>query len=254
MSPVTAVIERHGEIAVLILDKPPVNAVDLDLVRDAEACLKGVEGDESVRGLVITGRGKCFCAGLDLKTVPYYSQSEQRRIVEELNRTVAWLYGFPVPTVAAVNGHAIAGGFILALACDYRVGTESPCLLGVTESRMGIPFPVSTMEVLRAELSPAGARRMTLVGRNLGPREALSAGVLDELQSPDRIMARAGEMALDLGSMPREAYGRIKRQLRGEALTRMDEAIRTGNDPLLKMWIADEGRSASAGHLGLERD
>ncbi|MBU2549174.1 MAG: hypothetical protein KKB20_12215 [Proteobacteria bacterium] len=72
--------------------------------------------------------------------------------------------------------------------------------------------------------------------------------------SIDRVMARAGEMALDLGSMPREAYGRIKRQLRGEALARMDEAIRTGNDPLLKMWIADEGRSASAGHLGLEHD
>jgi enoyl-CoA hydratase len=121
---------------------------------------------------VVTGAGKCFSAGLDLKVAPYYSPGEQRQMVEELNDIVLTLYGFPMPTVAAVSGHAIAGGFILALSCDYRIGTTAACKIGITESRAGIPFPVSTMEVLMSELSPPVARKMTLVGLNSGPEEA----------------------------------------------------------------------------------
>ncbi|MEW6443008.1 MAG: enoyl-CoA hydratase/isomerase family protein [bacterium] len=250
MGPRMARIEITGTTAVLTLAKPPVNAFDLDLVRDAEECLVQAEANPEVRAVVITGQGRCFSAGLDLKTVPYYGPAEQRRMVEELNRTVAWLYGFPLPTVAAINGHAIAGGFILAIACDYRIGCSDPCRLGVTESRVGIPFPLSTMEVLRAELSPAAARSMTLVGRTFGPQEAVTAGVLDEICPGPDLLARAKEAALGFSAMPREAYGKIKRQLRAEALARMEDGIRSGSDPLLKMWIAEEGRAASARHLG----
>lgn len=249
MENLTARIEQIGDVAVVTLNKPPVNAVDLTLVRDTEECLKKAEADPRIKAVVITGAGRCFSAGLDLKTVPYYTSADQRRMVEELNRTVAWLYGFPLPTIAAINGHAIAGGFILALACDYRLGADAACQLGVTESRVGIPFPVSTMEVLRAELDSPTARRMTLVGRNVNPKEALASGILDEIVSADQLLNQAIEFAQDLGSMPREAYGRIKRQLRDEPLRRMQTAIETGNDPLLKMWITDEGRSASAEHL-----
>ena len=242
-------VEVTGAIAVLTLTKPPVNAFDLELVRDAEECLVQVEADPDVHALVITGQGRCFSAGLDLKTVPCYGPAEQRKMVEDLNRTVAWLYGFPLPTVAAINGHAIAGGFILAIACDYRVGSSDPCRLGVTESRVGIPFPLSTMEVLRAELSPATARRMTLVGQTVGPEEAVAAGVLDELRPADQVLARASEVAREFSTLPRGAYGKIKCQLRAEALARMEEGIRTGSDPMLEMWIAEESRAASAGHV-----
>lgn len=245
----TARIEISDGIAILSLDKPPVNAFDLRLVRDAEECLKGVEKDPNVRAVVITGKGKCFSAGLDLKTVPYYTPAKQRRMVEDLNRTVAWVYGFPLPTVAAVNGHAIAGGFILAIACDYRVGISASCKLGVTESRVGIPFPVSTMEVLRAELAPEVARRMTLAGRNMGPEQALASGVLDELRPAEQVLARAKEMALEFAALPREGYAKIKRQLREVTLARMEEALRSGRDPLLDSWVAEEGRAASAEHL-----
>ena len=230
----TARIERYDGIAFVLLDQPPVNALDLRLVLDAEKCLMIAEADQKVHGVVITGSGRCFSAGLDLKRVPYYGPVEQRRMVEELNWTVAWLYGFTLPTVAAINGHAIAGGFILALACDYRIGAEGPIKLGVTESRVGIPFPVSTMEVLRAELAPAVARRMTLGGRNINPEDALENGILDELLPADRVLDRAKEEAQDFEAMPREAYAKIKRQLRGEAMDRMEEAIRTGRDPCWK--------------------
>jgi enoyl-CoA hydratase len=245
----TASIEISGGIAIVLLDKPPVNAFDLRLVRDAEECLKGVEKDPNIRAVVIAGKGKCFSAGLDLKTVPFYTPAKQRKMVEDLNRTVAWLYGFSLPTVAAVNGHAIAGGFILAIACDYRVGTIASCRLGVTETRVGIPFPVSTMEVLRAELAPAVARSMTLAGRTIGPEYALANGVLDELRPTEEVLTRAKEVALEFAALPRKGYAKIKRQLRGETLARMEEALRTGSDPLLDMLVTEEGRAASTEHL-----
>src|SRR5262249_61428695 len=93
--------------------------------------------------LVITGAGACFCAGLDLKRVPLYGPEEQRAMVTAINQMVTALYACPLPVVAAVNGHAIAGGLILTLACDYRIRTTATCQLGITEARAGIPFPAA---------------------------------------------------------------------------------------------------------------
>lgn len=245
----TVKIEQQDGIAIMYLDKPPVNAIDRRLVDDGMKCLLKISADKELRALIITGSGKCFSAGLDLKVVPYYSLSEQRQMVEELNDIVLKLYGFPIPTVAAVNGHAIAGGFILVLSCDYRIGTTSECKIGITESRVGIPFPTSTIEVLRAELSPMVARKMTLVGRNLSPEEAFQNGVFDELQQSDKVLSRAKEVAMDLGTMPRDAYAQIKHQLRENTIRRIQQVIDEGSDPLLNMWIKEEGRIASSGYL-----
>jgi enoyl-CoA hydratase len=246
MNPSTIRIEQQDGIAIMFLDKPPVNAVDRRLVADGREGLLKILADKDIRALVITGAGKCFSAGLDLKVAPYYSPQEQRLMVEELNDIVLTLYEFPMPTVAAVNGHAIAGGFILAIACDYRIGTTAGCKIGVTESRVGIPFPSSTMEVLLAELSPPVARKMTLVGRNFGPEEAFRNGILDELQPPEKVLSRAIEVARDLGAMPREAYAQIKHQLRGHTIRQIRKVIDEGSDPLLNLWIKEKGRKASA--------
>jgi enoyl-CoA hydratase len=245
----TIKIEKQDGIAIMYLDKPPVNAIDRRLVDDGREGLLKVSADKDLRALIITGSGKCFSAGLDLKVAPYYSLSEQRQLVQELNNIVLNLYGFPIPTVAAVNGHAIAGGFILAISCDYRIGTTSECKIGVTESRVGIPFPISTIEVLLAELSTSVARKMTLVGRNLGPEEAFQNGVLDELQQADKVLSRAKEVAMDLGAMPRDAYAQIKYQIRGNTIRRIQQVINEGSDPLLNSWIKEEGRMASSGLL-----
>ena len=245
-------IEYADRIAVLCFDKPPVNAIDLQTLEDSEACLLAVEAIKDACALVITGTGTCFSAGLDLKTVPNYGWRDQCRMIQALNQAVARLYTFPIPTIAAINGHAIAGGFIVVLTCDYRIAVTQGCTLGLTEARAGIPFPYATMEVVKAELSSAVARRLTLVGRTIGSEEALALNVLDELQPPDMLLHRAREVAMDLGSMPRQAYARIKHQLRGEAIARIQHTIKTGGDPLLDSWIKEEARKASAGLL--ERD
>jgi enoyl-CoA hydratase len=238
----------EGAVTHMRLNRPPVNAIDLDLIHEAGEALDAIENDSSVAAVVISGTGESFSAGLDLKAVPLYSRDEQRDLIESVNNVISRIYGFPVPTVAAVNGHAVAGGFILAISCDYRVGADGPYALGVTEVRAGIPFPVSTMEVLKAELRPDAARRMILTGLNTGPSEAVQAGALDELTRPEDVLPRALEMASSMGTLPRMGFQRIKMQLRGEVIGRMRKVMAEG-DPLIDSWITDESVGGAASLL-----
>src|SRR5712692_1224282 len=111
-------MERIDHVAILRSDRPPANAIELSLATQLEAALAGLETDKDIRALVLTGTGRFFSAGLDLKAVPSYGPEEQRALIMAVNRLIYRLYAFPRPTVAAVNGHAVAGGLVTVLACD----------------------------------------------------------------------------------------------------------------------------------------
>lgn len=242
----TVRIDRNDSVCVVSLDRPPVNAIDLDFLRQADECFAKLEGEEDLGALVLTGAGKCFSAGLDLRLVPRYHRDQQREMILGVNRMIRRLYSFPRPTVAAVNGHAIAGGLCVALACDYRIGIDSSCELGLTEARAGIPFPAAPMIVVNAELASNVARRLTLLARNVSPQEAIRDGILDELQAPEQLLERAAEVARDLAQIPRDAYRRIKRQLRASAIRALDEIVQTERDPMLDTWLAPGAADSSA--------
>jgi len=246
-------MERRGKVALLRLSRPPVNAIELGLLRAAEDAFASLGSQGDTRALVVTGDGNCFSAGLDLKVVPYYGPEEQRDMIVSINRLIRWVYSFPAPLVAAINGHAIAGGLVLALACDYRVCAQTGCEVGLTEARAGIPFPAAATAVVKAELAPPVTRRLTLLGRNMQPQEALAANVVDEIQPRDRVLQRALEVAEDLATMPATGYERIKRQFRAAALREIEAVVTSDTDPLLGSWIADEGRTAASDLLATER-
>jgi len=240
-------IERVGQIAVLRIDRPPANAIDLDLANEFATALEGVERTDGIGALVVTGVGNCFSAGLDLKALPTYDRAQQQAMVTQVNRLFGGLYVSPLPTIAAVNGHSIAGGVIVTLACDYRIGAEGDYkLLGLAEARVGVPFPVAAMAIVQSELSHRVARTMVLTARNSSPRDALSMGVLDELQPPELLLPRAIEVAQEMAALPHSVYGRIKRDLRRSALARIEDAISNRKEPMLDSWLSAETRAASA--------
>jgi enoyl-CoA hydratase len=194
--------------------------------------------------VVLTGREGFFSAGVDLKVAPTLDADGQRAMVEGINAIFAGWYGFPRPVVAAVNGHAIAGGLILALCADYRVGS-SEGKYGVTEVKAGVGYPAVAMAVVRAELHAPAARRLVLGADLVEAKEALEAGALDEVAEPDQVLHRATEVARSLSLLPSEAYAKAKAQLRGPVL----EAALAQPDPLLDGWAGAEAAEAAANIL-----
>lgn len=239
-------IEITDNIAVLRIDRPSANAIDLGTAREFASVLSSLVEHNDIGAVIVTGAGKCFSAGLDLKVIPTYDRDQQQAMVMEVNRLFGRLYDLPFPTIAAVNGHAIAGGVILTLACDYRIGAEGDYKLGLAEMRVGVPFPVAALAIVQSELSHKAARLMVLTARNLNPREALSYGVLDELQPPELLLDRAMEVAREMATLPRATYARIKRDLRARARSRVDDAIDNRNEPMLESWLGAETIEAAS--------
>ncbi len=194
--------------------------------------------------VVLTGREGFFSAGVDLKVAPTLDADGQRAMVDGINRIFAGWYAFPAPVVAAVNGHAIAGGLILALCADYRVGS-SEGKYGVTEVKAGVGYPAVAMAVVRAELHAPAARRFVLGADLVDAKAALEAGAFDEVAEPDHVLHRATEVARALSLLPSEAYARTKAQLRGPVL----DAALAEPDPLLEGWVGAEGADAAASIL-----
>ena len=220
-------------MTVLTADRPPVNAMNLELLDELVTTVAALAAD-SPAALVLAGRPGAFSAGLDLKAVPAYEPDEQRRMVEGINAMAVGVYGLPCPVVCAITGHAIAGGFVLAVCGDHRVAS-SEGRYGLTEVKVGVPYPKGAIGVVRAELSPAAARVLVLGNRLVDAEECVRLGAFDEVAAPDAVVDRAVEVARELAELPADVYARTKAELRGDTLAAL--RAETAADPLLETWV-----------------
>jgi enoyl-CoA hydratase len=237
-------VEDQEGVALVRIDRPPANAMDLELLEDGVAVLDELAADPP-DAVVLTGRPGFFSAGVDLKLAPTLDAEGQREMVAGINRAFARWYSFPRPVVCAVNGHAIAGGLILALCGDHRIGIAEG-KLGLTELRVGVPYPAVAMAVVRAELSKAAARRLVLGGELIGMEEARELEILDELAPEAELVDRALARARVMAEAPPRAYEVVKRQLRGDALDAVDWGR---DDPLAENWLGEDTAGAARGVL-----
>lgn len=228
---------RHG----------PANALDPALVARLRASLD--EAEASGRPLVLTGNDRFFSAGLDLAGLPE-DRGEMGAFVDAFDELVRRLFLFPCPTVAAVNGHAVAGGAILATACDVRIGATGAYRIGVSEVQLGVIFPAVAFEVLRAAIPPERTAEVLLRGRLTGPEDALANGFLHELAEPESLAVRAAERAEELGALPREAYAHTKRELRGGFADRALSQAAAKRERFLDTWFSGESKARRTAILG----
>lgn len=229
--------DRDGT-AVLRIEHGKANALDAELLEGLEERLRELEGDRP-EAVVLTGTGRIFSAGVDLFRVLDGGRAYLERFLPALGRSLERLFAFPGPVVAAVNGHAIAGGCILACACDLKVMAEGDGRIGVPELRVGVPFPVAALEILRFAVPPQHLQKLAYVGRTYGPRDALAWGLVDELAAPERLPERAHEAARELAAIPRGSFALSKAHLRRPALERI-RAYGSEIDPrVAELWAED---------------
>ncbi|MCX5745946.1 MAG: crotonase/enoyl-CoA hydratase family protein [Proteobacteria bacterium] len=224
--PLTYTLEN--KVAVVQMDDGKANALSTAMIAGLRAALARAEQEASA--VVLAGRPERFCAGFDLR-VMMSSPDAATAMLKDGGLLLLALYGATLPLVVACTGHALAGGALVALTGDHRVGATGAFKIGLNEVAIGLPVPVLAMELARDRLTAAELPRATLGATIYDPEGAVRAGYLDEVVAPDQVIARATEHAARLGALSRNAYRATKARLRGRTIryieSMMDEDMKT---------------------------
>lgn len=231
--------EDRDAVAVLRIEHGKANAIDLELFEELGRRLDELERSPA-RALVLTGTGTVFSAGVELFRVVAEGEAYLTRFLPELSATVRRFFALSLPVVAAVNGHAIAGGCVLTCAADRRLMAEGSGKVGLSELRVGVPFPVAAIEVVRAVVPPHRLQGLVYEGRLLTPGEAVGAGLIDEVVPPAELLDRACAVAAQLAEIPRDSFALTKRHLRQETLDRIDREAPRLDPEVQRIWSRPE--------------
>lgn len=234
-------------IADIVLDRPKVNALNQALLEELGAAFAQVSQDAQIRGALLRSEGRAFSAGLDLKEVAAFERENMQDFLALFDRGVNPVFSCPKPLAVAVQGHAIAGGLVLALCADFLALGEGDYKLGLTELLVGVPFPREAFEVVRSALPPRALRRLVYMADLLGPKEAFELGVGDALVPDPLGVARMWLAAVC--SRPLTTFAIAKRQIREEAWSRISGAPKSERDELLDALFSAEVRGALGGAL-----
>jgi len=235
--------ERHGDVAVLRLAHGKASAFDTELLRGLHAAVQA-EQASSARAVVLTGSGRIFSAGVDLRRV-LEGRSYLAEFLPALDELFLGLAELEKPLVAAINGHAIAGGCVLACSADRRILSTGRVTIGAPELVVGVPFPPSAFEMVRASVPAHALREVTLEGRLYSPDEALDRGLVDELVEPDALLERALQVAQGLAAIPPASFALTKRQLWAPSRARAAQPA----PEILEAWASDAVQSHVASYV-----
>ncbi len=225
-------IEDRSGVTVVSLARPPVNALDLPMIEELESTFARFGSEASRSAVVLTGAGNAFCAGVDTKAFMSYDRATRHRMVLAITRMTRSILSLSCPLVAAVNGHALGGGFVLMLCADYRlVADDSSVRLGLTEARAGVPFPAGPVAIMKHEVPAGLLRQLTLSSRVMSPQDLMPHAVIDALAGREQIVEQAVAAARDLASQP--AFAVVKRQVRGGLAAELRSLADAGSDPFL---------------------
>jgi enoyl-CoA hydratase/carnithine racemase len=213
-------LTSHGDVTVLRMAHGKANALDLELCNALTAKLEEYR-QSAAQALVITGSGRMFSAGVDLIRVANEGAPYVRVFLPAVNRAFETLFSLLKPVVAAVNGHAIAGGCIIACAADHRVMAAGPGRIGIPELLVGVPFPVVPLEIMRFAVPPPHLQSLVYRGATFTSDDALRHGLVDAVVDPERVVDEAIAVAEALASIRSTAFALTKRQLREPVLERI---------------------------------
>ena len=236
-------VENHGKVMFAKLNRGVSNALNPKMVKELEAVFKQVKNDAGINGLVLgSSNEKFFSIGFDIPELFEMNRDVFRGFYRMFNHVCLDLFTLPKPTVAAITGHAIAGGSILALCCDYRFIAKGHKLMGLNEVKLGLPVPYLPDRLLNALTGVCKAREIMESGKFYPPNEALEMGLVDKILPIENVVKAAIEHADTLGSLPRVGYEMIKQNrvevIQEQVTVRQDEKEKH----FIESWYSDEAR------------
>jgi enoyl-CoA hydratase len=225
---------KHDHVAVVTMNTNKVNAQNPVFFADLHAAFDRLEAEFSDCAVVLSGTGAVFSAGLDFDHhFPLFARRSLKEIdawFEAYRTTNLRLFTHPRPTVAAINGHAYAGGLITALGCDHRIAAEGALQFSLNEVLIGIPMPAVYCEIIKHTIGPRAASELTLLGRVYDLAAVVKMGVIGKTAAPSRLIDDAVAWAALVPPDCYPAYAFTKRALQATTMAAIDAAARFDRD------------------------
>ncbi len=234
-------VQRDGDLALVVLDRGKVNAIDERVVEQLDGALSVVENAESVRAVVLIGSGKFFSFGFDIPAFMDHSPEAFTHFLETFTALYTRLYMFPRPVVAALNGHAIAGGCMLALACDRRIMAAGRGKISLNEITFGSSVFAGCVEMLRKIVGQQNAERVLATGGLWLPEQALELGLVDEVVPPSRLRETAVGAARGIAG-DAVVFRSMRKMLRGPIAETMRRREAASIREFVEIWYSEATR------------
>ena len=232
-------VKTENGVAVVTVKHGKANAIDIELCEELAACFEQLRSS-AARAVVVTGQGRMFSAGVDLLRLSAGGADYVRKLLPALHRSFEAVFFHPKPVVAAINGHAIAGGCVLACCADRRITARGSGRIGVTELLVGVPFPALAFEIVRFAVPPRHLPEFTFGGATYDTETALQRGWVDEVADADALMGQAMAAAQKLARLSPPAFAQAKKQLRLPVAERLERSGAATDKIVADIWTAPE--------------
>lgn len=233
----TVTKEFQDHIAILRLNSGPANPISSKMVDELSEALVSLKG--TARGMALCGGDQFFSAGFDLPEVMTFDRPTMGDFLERFDNLCLELFTVPFPTVCALSGHAVAGGNVLALACDYRYAASEEKKIGLNELKLGVPVPYLADMMLRHTIGNRYATQMIYSGEFMTFSDAKIIGLIDVVGSPDELEDFTLERLSQIASVQSQAFSAVKANKVEEIKKRYEKNYRSKNEIFLDCWFSD---------------
>jgi len=227
--------QRADGVSVATLAHGKANVMDLEFCNTLGERFEALAAAPPA-AVVLTGQGRIFSAGVDLNRLVDGGADYARAFLPALDRMLLAVLALPCPVVAAVNGHAIAGGCLLACAADRRLMARGSGRMGMPELRVGVPFPPVALELARSVVRSQALQRALAGGETFTPEAAQEAGLVDDLVDGEQLLDRAGALAADLATIGAAAYAVTKAMLQQPLRRRIARQVEAHGARVDRLW------------------
>jgi 3,2-trans-enoyl-CoA isomerase len=247
---------EHGAVRELRLNRPPVNALSAELIVALRQAIVAAPRD-GMRAVILSGSPGRFSGGLDIPTLLRLDEPAMASLWREFYGLLGALARSPIPTAAAITGHAPAGGTVLALFCDWRVMAEGDYRIGLNEVQVGIQLPPILMKALRRLVGPREAEHMAVEGSLLSPEDARRIGLVDEVAPVGQVLNRALEWCQRILALPPHAMSGTRHEARSDLVALFEQDLAAELAEVIASWWMPETQKvlqALAERLGKKKN
>ena len=235
-------LKKHGNVFIITLSRGKVNAINEELVSEFSGILEKLEVDIECKSIIITGSGSFFSFGFDIPELLNYPRGEFLEYLSKFNNLVKQIFMYPKPVVSSINGHCIAGGCVLAMACDFRIMNDQQAKISINEINFGSTLFSSAVEILKYSTGERNAERIILSGEMYNAENALKNGMVDSICSKEQLTDRSLEIARGYSLKDSRAYESLKKISRLNTFETMKRYEKHSLREFTDVWYSEKTR------------